>query len=423
MAEIKASSKDLGKGLKLKIGAPVTVKVLPKSVARVRLVGMFFDLEKAFLLPNALPGIQALGQEYPSHPKANLLIVGHADTSGGDEANLDLSLERSESISAYIQEKVDAWDAFFSKPAPKTWGIREIQLMLSALPDRKSAHFRGRADGVERSDTTAAVTEFQGRNGLKGDGIIGSVTRKAIIKAYMQAGKAKLPDDPAIRPTVTTHGAGESFPAVDTGDGKREQDNRRVELFFFDGPIDPKPPGNKSRKGSKEYPRWLDAVTATIDFTVAEEGPRTLSIRLHDDKTSPLAGAAFQVTIGDNVSSIAKADGIGLASITLPEACPAQVLIEWGPSGSQAPFPLRQEILVECEAGTDEDQALAKLNNIGYPFQLGLETAVKAFQSDYRVDDSPQPKGLAGGKLPPDTRARLFDIYGDLNLDASLDAA
>jgi hypothetical protein len=196
-----------------------------------------------------------------------------------------------------------------------------------------------------------------------------------------------------------------------------------VELFFFDGPIDPKPPGNKSRKGSKEYPRWLDAVTATIDFTVAEEGPRTLSIRLHDDKTSPLAGAAFQVTIGDDVSSIAKADGIGLASITLPEACPAQVLIEWGPPGSQAPFPLRQEILVECEAGTDEDQALAKLNNIGYPFQLGLETAVKAFQSDYRVDDSPQPKGLAGGKLPPDTHARLFDIYGDLNLDASLDAA
>lgn len=421
MAEIKATPKQLGKGLKLSIGAPVTVRVV-RTLPRVRLTGMFFDLDKCFLLPSAMPGIRAIKDKYDEHPGSSMLIVGHTDTSGQDDPNLDLSLERADAMAAFLTDTTAPWEAFFetSKPEGKRWGMREIQMMLSAVPSPDNPHYKDPVDGIQGHDTTKAIEEFQASKGLKADGVAGPITRKALIAAYMDQDGTSLPK--GITPKA--HGAGESFPDVQTGDGVRNAENRRVEIFFFDGPISPAPPGDrKSRKGSAEYPAWLAAVTETLDFGPDTTDAGKLTIRLHDAAVQPLPGAAFRVSIGSEVRPIGKADKDGLATFDLPAFCPDSILIEWGPPGSGAPFPLRQDILVECDGGSDETQARAKLNNIGYPFVLGLELAVKAFQEDYQVDNTPQPKGLAGGSLPPATKKRLFDIYGALNLDASLTAA
>ncbi|HKP97063.1 MAG TPA: peptidoglycan-binding protein [Fibrobacteria bacterium] len=263
MAEFKATRKVLKKGLRLPIGPSHTVKVV-NALPRVRLVGLFFDLNKSFLLPNAMPGIKAVKGLYEEHPDCNLLIVGHTDTSGNDDPNLNLSLERAEALSEYLREDVDAWEAFFHHSEDvKRWGTREIQLMLSALPKGGNPFFTGEASGAAGQATDAAVLAYQKSKGLKEDGKAGPDTRKALIRDYMLLDETKLP----AGITVTTHGCGEFFPETATGDGVRNRDNRRVELFFFDGPIAPPPPAKKSKRSSPEYPQWLKQVTETVEVS------------------------------------------------------------------------------------------------------------------------------------------------------------
>ena len=92
-----------------------------------------------------------------------------------------------------------------------------------------------------------------------------------LIREYMSLDGTTLP--PEIK--VTTHGCGENFPIASTGDGQDKLENRRVELFFFDNPLQapdrpaailPAPPGKSSKPGSKEYPEWVLRARQTHDF-------------------------------------------------------------------------------------------------------------------------------------------------------------
>jgi outer membrane protein OmpA-like peptidoglycan-associated protein len=280
MTAVKATRQALEKGIRLSIGPALIVKVI-RSVRRVRLTGMFFDLNKCFLLPSAMPGIKAIKRKYDEHPKSNLLVVGHTDTSGNPDPNLTLSLERADAMAAYLTDQTAPWEAFFDagKPDTKRWGIREVQLMLSALPDGGAPFFSGEATGKEDAATTEAVKGFQSANGLKVDGIAGPKTRKALIQSYMAIDGTSLPQGT----TLTTHGCGENFPVEETGDNVRDPDNRRVEIFFFDGPVTPPPPSKTSRKNSKEYPKWLDQVEETTDVTTGIVVADALRLRVHAD--------------------------------------------------------------------------------------------------------------------------------------------
>src|SRR5262249_49372999 len=80
---------------------------------RVRLVGMFFDTDKTFLLPSAMHGIRGIRRQYDLHPDSNLLIVGHTDTAGREQHNSSLSLERADAIAAYLTNDVPAWETLF----------------------------------------------------------------------------------------------------------------------------------------------------------------------------------------------------------------------------------------------------------------------------------------------------------------------
>jgi hypothetical protein len=227
---------------------------------------MFFDLDKCFLLPGAMAGIRELRTRYDAQPTANVLVVGHTDTSGEGDYNMSLSLERADAVAAYLKDDVDAWDAFYGdgKPEKKRWGLRETQLMLTALPQGGPPFYPDEVNGQDDATHRAAVTAFQRSAGLDDDGIAGPITRKELIKQYMALDGTSLP----ATATLTTHGCGENFPEEPTGDGKQEADNRRVEIFFFEGPIDPAPSGKTSAKGASDYPGWLARVNQSIDVVL-----------------------------------------------------------------------------------------------------------------------------------------------------------
>jgi outer membrane protein OmpA-like peptidoglycan-associated protein len=239
--------------------------VFQPRVVRARLLGMWFDTDKCFLLPTARKTLPMLSDLYEGNPESDLLVVGHTDTAGKPSYNDPLSLERAESLAAFLRDDVDAWLACYGagKPAEKRWGETEDTMMIVALAEQ---------NGDVIPDDQPLVAWYQKSRGIDPvDNTMGPVTRRALIGEYMSLDGTTLPED--IR--VTSHGCGENFPIAGTADGQSNTEDRRVELFFFDNPVRkpdrppailPPAPGKNSKPGAGEYPEWVRRARATHDF-------------------------------------------------------------------------------------------------------------------------------------------------------------
>ena len=237
------------------------------SVTLARIKGMAFETNKSLLLPSAVQNLARLADLYADNEPAELLVVGHADTTGEPSVNDPLSLERAKNTVAYLQDDVEPWLAMYgtSVPSKRRWGSHEDLIMIEALPDF------GTKDAGEDS-----VRWFQQTRALDVDGIAGPETRRALITEYMSFDGTSLKKPREFDIEVTAHGCGENFPLDDEGDdldsapadGKEDRLDRRVELFFFDAEfgIRPPPPGENSKKGSTEYPAWRKAATLVVDL-------------------------------------------------------------------------------------------------------------------------------------------------------------
>jgi outer membrane protein OmpA-like peptidoglycan-associated protein len=268
------------------VSAPIdarTVIEIPPQVYRGRLIGMFFDKNKAFLLPQAMHGIKGLASYFERHPDAQLLVVGHTDATGSDDYNVKLSVERAKAVAAYLKDDVDAWAAWFGddKPDEKRWGTLELQRMLSALPDGQDDKFYSVDPPTGRKDaaTRDAVSSFQAwSNQTKGtslsvDGDAGHATRPEIVRAYMALEGTSVPESTVVK----THGCGPFHPQDPTPQGVADPDNRRVEVFVFDDAIDPAPQTCAS-PGCSQYGEWVDRVVQTVDFGTADLDPTPLVV-------------------------------------------------------------------------------------------------------------------------------------------------
>jgi hypothetical protein len=241
----------------------VTLVLLRPPIWRVRLVGMIFDADKCFLLPQALDGIRSIVSMHQAHPAAKVLIVGHEE---GDEvsAGIDTALARAKSLAAYLTNQPDAWLPWFGadKPLRQRWGTREVQLILSVLTGADGApYYRGYASGVTDAKTTAAIQAFQVDSGMSADGKPGTSTKKALLAKYMALEDTSL----AAGVTPVTHGCTGHADDTLTQDGL-QPDDRRMEVLFFDTEIKPAPSGDTSPPGAPEYPAWRMRLVETVDF-------------------------------------------------------------------------------------------------------------------------------------------------------------
>lgn len=245
---------------------------------------LFFNTNKTFLLPTALPEIRALRRIYLNRAPCELLVVGHADTAGGSAYNDQLSLERAEATIAFLKDDVEGWFKFYGDGIEdkKRWGKVEDRLMITAMPDFRT-----------KPATEDPVSWFQRTRGVTPiDGKCGKDTRRALIAAYMALDGASLSEFD-VEINATAHGCGEHFPLEETGqelekapaDGESDPIDRRVELFFFDPEfgIVPKPPGKNSKAGSKEYPAWRRAAVETVDLAAGDLDGLNLTFVEFDD--------------------------------------------------------------------------------------------------------------------------------------------
>ncbi len=252
---------------------PHTLVIVPDH-RRVRLVGMHIDTNKCFLLPSAMPGIRRVKAMYDEAKTTEVLVVGHTDPHGDRRYDEQLSLERAEAVVAFLRDDVEKWNAWFSTSAKeKRWGDREVDAMFSALPEGEAPFTR--ASEVARDPE--AIRRFQRwSNETRGtsltiDGIAGPRTRRALIEAYMALDHTSPPKGTRI----VAHGCGPNHPLPDEGNvPPTDAELRRVDLFAFDGPIRPPPPGSISSAGSSEYPQWVAQMHSTFDV-----GTEVLSFR------------------------------------------------------------------------------------------------------------------------------------------------
>lgn len=280
-----------GEPVAVQVGARQVVQLPPRAL-RARLKGLLFDTSRTFLLPRALNGVRRLKALYDQYPGASVLVVGHADAAGSAGYNLTLSRQRAEAVAAFLADRVEDWLAWYRSPErEKAWGTREDEHMLSALGDADGPFFDGAADGRRDEATRAAVRRFQAwSNQERGtalalDGIAGEHTRRALITAYMAQDGTSLPPGT----TVAIHGCGEFHPEVATADGVAEEENRRVEVFLFEGPIEPPPQERCPAPGCAERAQWVARAAETVDLRDQLPAPRgrTFTLELTDDVLLP----------------------------------------------------------------------------------------------------------------------------------------
>jgi outer membrane protein OmpA-like peptidoglycan-associated protein len=278
----------------------------------VRLIGAFFDTNKSFLLPEGVDSLRDIEALYMPNNPSELLIVGHADTTGKPSTNDPLSLERAEKVAAYLRDDVDDWLSMWGTPVPESrrWGRKEDLAMLGAMPDFDPALTKG-----------AAIRRFQESRCLDVDGDIGPNTRRQLVTEYMALDSASLGDEGFTIP-VTSHGCGENFPLNKDGeldekpaDGVEDGLDRRVELFFFDPEkgIRPPPPGKNSKAGASEYPEWRKLAARSRKDVVLLPRRR---ITLIDEAGMRLSLEPYELVTESGETIQGAADDMGV--ITLP---------------------------------------------------------------------------------------------------------
>lgn len=223
-----------------------------------RLEGMFFDLNKTFLLPSALGGLREARALYERHNPGSLLIVGHTDRSGSTSVNDPLSLERARSVAAFLSDDAATWEENYgsSVPEAKRWGRHEDEQMAGALPDFPET----------RAPGETPIPWFQRTRGLRAGAELDAGGRTRLIEEYMAQDGVDV-NELGLQIELVRHGAGEHFPLdpsgseldADAPDDERDQLDRRVELFFFDHELGVQPKvadGSNSSASSQEYPEW-----------------------------------------------------------------------------------------------------------------------------------------------------------------------
>ena len=72
------------------------------ETGHIALYGIYFDTDKAVIKPESRPTLEQIAKLLRGQPQLNVFIVGHTDSQGAYDYNLDLSRRRAEAIAAEL---------------------------------------------------------------------------------------------------------------------------------------------------------------------------------------------------------------------------------------------------------------------------------------------------------------------------------
>ncbi len=72
------------------------------ETGHIALYGIYFDTDKAVIKPESRPTLEQIAKLLTGQPQLNVFIVGHTDSQGAFDYNMDLSKRRAEAIAAEL---------------------------------------------------------------------------------------------------------------------------------------------------------------------------------------------------------------------------------------------------------------------------------------------------------------------------------
>jgi hypothetical protein len=217
------------------------------TVACWRMDDARFAFGSAFVGPEAKAELAELKGVRDAYPDAPMAVFGHADPVGDEESNKRLSGQRAEAIYAVLVREPERWEKIYGADG---WGLAQTQTMLLAV-----GHDPGNTSGQATAQSTQAIKDFQGANGLDDDGVAGPQTRAVLFAKYMEflfpaklekseflgkgadaGGKADFQGCSEFNPAMVFSKA--EYTAFESSADKTQRNeensvNRRVLVFFF----------------------------------------------------------------------------------------------------------------------------------------------------------------------------------------------
>lgn len=394
---LKTTRSRLAKGLELQAGQWHNVVLVPE-VECLRLLGLFFDTNKSFILPSTLDLLKQVPKQLERHPDGELVIFGHTDTSGEPNINDPLSARRAEAVMAYLMEDIDAWLAMYGSSVPdkQRWGAREDFLMIAQVPGF-----------AQRPRTLSPVRWYQSQKAgaLAVDGIAGPKTRRALIADYMALDASVLPASVQL----TAIGCGEDFPLDDTGQtvetnpdrNKRDALDRRVELFFFNSFTEEPPP-----KTREAYPQWVKRST-TLKVVNGGTEIRVVRLRLLEAGT-PLKDKEYFLSAGGRVIAGGTLSDDGRLEAVLTGAA-TEVTVDVPDAGLQQTLKvLTQPAFPSADTVLGAQLRLANLGYYGGPADGERTPLFDAAVANFRESQGLEPTSA----LDAETANKLKEAYG-----------
>lgn len=90
---------------------------------RIALYGILFDLDKASIKPESKSTLEQISTLLNDNPELKLVIVGHADSQGKIEYNMELSTRRAKSVETALvsdygiaKDRLSAWGVGYLSP-------------------------------------------------------------------------------------------------------------------------------------------------------------------------------------------------------------------------------------------------------------------------------------------------------------------
>jgi hypothetical protein len=287
-----------------------------------------------------LGGLSATFSFAKSHSDRELVIFGHADTSGDPAYNYDISQWRAEGIKSYLDNDVNA----FLDIVDMASKVEDYQMYLSTLSESHGWDCNpGKIDNVAGPNTKAAVKRFQEEynkkfsGNLTVDGVVGPKTWTALFKVTRSLLETNVKKEcgeiPALKYGYNGKGfyaCGESFPLDKAGQNDTKSvTNRRVENVFMEQGKSSvlKAPADKKKVTAEDAPVYDSSKAEKTKIPVKQPDPgKKPKVTFSEDKNHS-GGYDVNETINGE-------DQNGTATAEIPATKYDFVSIEKGSTGT-----------------------------------------------------------------------------------------
>jgi hypothetical protein len=436
----------------------ISTSIIP--IACWRVDDLRFDFDSSFVRPEIGMEIRHLAELREKHKIAirgrmeaaapvaifpTLSIFGHADPVGNDDYNKQLSGRRATAIYGLLTRKTNLWEGLYSSPfGGDNWGNNALVTMRQAVQQQA-----GSRQQLFRSYMDALCTLLD-ENGKPVIGPDGQPLRLELspedffARGADPGGKGDYQGCGEFNPLVLFSQREQREFAQRGREATRNQENapnRRVLVLLFrpgSSVVPSKWPCPRVNEGTagchrrfwsdgekrrskllpderRFFEETKDTFACRFYHRLTTQSPcerfrPSVVLRLYDPGGNFIANAPYQFSVGNQTNSRSgKADAQGfLRAFDVP--VPSTCIVKWGPPPDSPDkpiqYPYQLEVFIDIQDG-NADEAMERLNNLGYPREDSLGENVGAFQRDY--GDS---RGLRkDGTLDDATLAAIREVH------------